>query len=85
MYNSDFQILIQVVEKGISLLKKDVDKELLKAWSDYTISTLEIICKNKNTNILIDYLTFLISISNLTPYEQLNKTIQKLLDIAKVL
>ncbi len=80
---SNQQCIFQVIDRGIDLMKKNVDYTLLKAWQDYSRAILEIVCRSCDKSIYLDYLSFLITISSLSPYDQLKKSIEKLMEIAQ--
>lgn len=77
--------LFEVIDRGINLMSKNVDNNLLQAWQDYVMSVLNMISNRYGLNIYTNYLQFRLSIMNLPPYEQLKLSIQELLNISKTL
>lgn len=75
--------LFEVIDRGIDLMSKNIDYNLLQAWQDYVMSVLNMISNRYGLNIYTNYLEFRLSIAHLSPYEQLNLSIKKLLNISK--
>lgn len=75
--------LFEVINKGIDLMSKNIDSNLLQAWQNYATSVLNLISNQYGLNLNIQYMQFRLSIINLSPYDQLKVSIQKLLDISK--
>lgn len=75
--------LFEVIDRGIDLMSKNIDYNLLQAWQNYVISVLNMISNRYGLNIYTNYLQFISSIINLPPYEQLKLSIQELLNISK--
>lgn len=85
-YNQDFNTIITVVNEGMDILRKSstirpVSFEMLQIWQKYALTILKTISYDQN--ILLEYTQFLLTINNLSPYEQLSKSIEKLLDLAR--
>lgn len=74
--------LFEAIDKGIDLMSKKVDNNLLQAWQEYVMSVLNMISNRYGLNIYSYYLQFRLSIANLPPYEQLQRSIQELLNIS---
>ena len=70
--------LFEVIDRGIDLMSKNIDYNLLQAWQNYVISVLNMISNRYGLNIYTNYLQFISSIINLPPYEQLKLSIQEL-------
>ena len=75
--------LFEVINKGIDLMSKNIDSDLLQAWQNYATSVLNLISNQYGLNLNIQYMQFRLSIINLSPYDQLKVSIQRLLDISK--
>lgn len=77
--------LFEVIDRGINLMSTNVDNNLLQAWQDYAMSVLNMISNRYGLSVYSYYLQFRLSITHLTPYEQLKLSIQELLNISKSL
>jgi len=85
-YNRDFNTVITVINEGMDILRKSsinrpVSLEMVQIWQKYALTILKTISYNQN--ILLEYTQFLLSINYLPPSEQLTKSIEKLLDLAR--
>lgn len=80
--------LIEVIEKGFELLKKEYfSEELLKLWVDYSIKVLELMTQEYNPSILLNYYN-LLSNSQLNDVGEKQKMLaymRYLIDVLKVL
>lgn len=76
-------ILIKVIEKGIELMTPNIQEILFQSWQDYAKAVIKMYADNKNSQIYINYLQFIISISGLPPYEKLKTSIEYLMEIAR--
>lgn len=70
MKNFYTKLLIDATERGINLLNKEIDCVLLRAWQDYTVSVLDLICKKHDMKYNIQYIDYSINIANLKPCKQ---------------
>ena len=77
------KIIIDVANKGIDLLNKEIDYTLLNAYQNYIISILNIVSNNMKTNYEEQYCRFNLYINYLTPYEQLKRNIEFLINLGK--
>lgn len=85
-YNRDFNIVITVVNEGMDILRKSsldrpVSQEVVQIWQKYVFTILKSVSYNQD--ILIEYTQFLLTINSLSPYDQLSRSIQKLLELAR--
>lgn len=85
-YNQDFNTIITVVNEGMDILRKSstirpVSLEMVQIWQKYALTILKTVSYDQN--IFLEYTQFLLTINNLSPYEQLSKSIEKLLDLAR--
>ena len=90
VYNSNFNTLMLAINEGIHLLKNSsqnnpISEDMVIVWQKYVFSILNIISTNYNQNIILEYNTFLLTISAQSPKDKLCRSIEKLLDMAKAI
>lgn len=78
-------LLTDAAQKGIALLGKQIDYQLLLAYQNYVTSIINIVSSNMGKNYLYSYNQLNLYISKFTPYEQVKQTIEFLLQFAKEL
>lgn len=81
--NENSNLLADAANKGIALLDKQVDYQLLIAFQNYIISVLNLVSQKMGRDYISFYNQFNLSISHITPYEQVKRTIEFLLNVAK--
>lgn len=81
--NESSNLLADAAQKGIALLNKQIDYQLLNAFQNYIISVLNIVSQKMGIDYISFYNQFNLSISNLLPYDQVKRTIEFILNIAK--
>ncbi len=81
--NNNSQYILEAARKGTELLGKNLDYETLTIWQCYVQSIMSLISKTSNTNYLNLYMQFNMSILMFSPYEQVKRTVEFLIDIAK--
>lgn len=77
------KLLTDAAKKGVSLLNKQINYQLLLAYQNYVISILDIASQKLGNNYIYLYNQFSLSISCLTPYEQVRKIVEFILNLAK--
>lgn len=83
--NNNCQYVLDAAKKGTELLSKNIDYSTLKIWQNYVQSIMNIISRSSTTNYFNLYMQFNMSILMFSPYEQVKKTVEFLIDIAKYL
>ncbi len=81
--NNNCQYVLDAAKKGTELLGKNIDYSTLSIWQRYVQSIMSLISKSSTTNYFNLYLQFNMSILMFSPYEQVKRTIEFLIDIAK--
>lgn len=81
--NNNSQYILEAARKGTELLGKNLDYETLTIWQRYVQSIMSLISKTSNTNYLNLYMQFNMSILMFSLYEQVKRTVEFLIDIAK--
>ena len=81
--NESSNLLADAAQKGIALLNKQIDYQLLNAFQNYIISVLNLVSQKMGRDYISFYNQFNLSISHITPYEQVKRTIEFLLNVAK--
>lgn len=81
--NESSNLLADAAQKGIALLNKQIDYQLLNAFQNYIISVLNIVSLKMGIDYISFYNQFNLSISNLLPYDQVKRTIEFILNITK--
>ena len=76
--------IIEAAEKGVELLSKNIDYSTLNIWRKYILSIINLVSKNTNKDIISIYMQFNLSIMMFSPYEQVKRTVEFLINIAKV-
>ena len=76
-------LLIEAAKTGTNLLSKQIDGRLLVAFQGYVVSALNLASNEDGRNYLYLYNQFNLSIFSLSPYDQVVKTIEFLLDLAR--
>lgn len=83
-YNiNNINIIIEAAQKGVKLLEKDIDYLTLLVWQRYIQSVFDLIFQKSNINFCNVYSQFNLSIMMYPPYEQVKKTVELLIEIAK--
>ena len=85
-YNRDFNTIMTVINEGMDILRKSsinnpVSYDIIQIWQKYALTVLNSI--SYNPNIILEYTQFLLTINGLTPFNQLSKSIEKLLELAR--
>ena len=81
--NESSNLLADAAQKGIALLNKQIDYQLLNAFQNYIISVLNIVSQKMGIDYISFYNQFNLSINNLLPDDQVKRTIEFILNIAK--
>lgn len=81
--NESSNLLADAAQKGIALLNKQIDYQLLNAFQSYILSVLNLVSQKMGMDYISYYNQFNLSISHIPPYEQVKRTIEFLLNIAK--
>ena len=81
--NNNCQYVLEAAKKGTELLGKHIDYSTLSIWQNYVQSIMNLISRTSNTNYLNLYMQFNMSILMFPPYEQVKRTVEFLIDIAK--
>lgn len=81
--NNNCQYVLEAAKKGTELLGKNLDYATLIIWQNYVQSIMNLISRTSNTNYLNLYMQFNMSILMFPPYEQVKRTVEFLIDIAK--
>ena len=81
--NYDIKALFDVIQKGIDLLKKDLQENSFNTWQEYAKTVVKIYSQSRDVNIYIGYLNFILSIIGLSPYDRLRVSLDYLINIAK--
>lgn len=81
--NNNCQYVLEAAKKGTELLGKNIDYSTLSIWQNYVQSIMNLISRTSNTNYLNLYMQFNMSILMFPPYEQVKRTVEFLIDIAK--
>lgn len=81
--NNNCQYVLEAAKKGTELLGKNIDYSTLSIWQNYVQSIMNLISRTSNTNYLNLYMQFNMSILMFQPYEQVKRTVEFLIDIAK--
>ena len=76
------KLLTDAARQGIHLMGKNIDYPLLATFQRYITTIFEVITYNTGINYINIYKQFIFSCSNLTPYEQVKKTVEFLIDVA---
>ena len=82
-YNSDTKALFDVIQKGIDLMRNDLQENVFNAWQEYAKTVVKIYSQSRDMNIYIGYLNFILSIIGLSPYDRLRVSLDYLINIAK--
>ena len=82
-YNSDTKALFDVIQKGIDLMRNDLQENVFNAWQEYAKTVVKIYSQSRDMNIYIGYLNFILSIIELSPYDRLRVSLDYLINIAK--
>lgn len=82
-YNSDTKALFDVIQKGIDLMRNDLQENVFNAWQEYAKTVVKIYSQSRGMNIYIGYLNFILSIIELSPYDRLRVSLDYLINIAK--
>lgn len=80
--------IIEAIEKGFSLLKKEFfSDELLKIWVDYSVKVLELTTQEYNPSILLNYYNLLSNsqLNNIDAKQKMLAYLKYLIDVLKVL
>jgi hypothetical protein len=77
--------ILEVAKSGAELLKKNIDFSTLTVWQNYVQSVLKLISQNTNRNYYNLYMRYRISMMMLAPYEQVQRTLDFLIELAKQL
>ena len=80
---NNIKFLTDTARQGINLLGNNINKQLFDIYRNYVVSTLRIISNNTRIDYVNLYYQFLLYNSNLTFYEQVKKTVEFLLELAK--
>ncbi len=80
--NNIMQIL-DVAKSGAELLKKNIDYSTLTIWQNYVQSVLKLVSQNSNKNYYDVYMRYRISMMIFSPYEQVRRTVDFLIELAK--
>lgn len=83
-YDNNFKFVIDAAEKGIELLYKSIDYSTLSLWQQYVQTVMNIVSKNTRNDFLKMYLEFNLSILMYSPSEQVKRTVEFLIKIAKL-
>ncbi len=75
--------LFKAVDMGINLMKGSIDDRLVQAWQEYVKSILKLSSEQYGMQLYSEYLNFLLTLVNKSPYEQVKESIQKILDIIR--
>ena len=81
--NNNCQYVLEAAKKGTELLGKNIDYSTISIWQKYVQSIMNLISRTSNTNYLNLYMQFNMSILMFSPYEQVKRTVEFLIDIAK--
>lgn len=79
------KLVTDAAQKGIDLLGKQIDYQLLLAFQNYVVSVLNLASNNIGKDYIYLYNQFILSITYLSPYEQLKKNIEFLLNLARTM
>jgi len=78
---SHLEYLNSVMDKGLELMERAPNNETFVIWHDYVKNTLQNIAYAiGNQDLVQDYLSFMMSIMYLSPFEKFKMTIKKLLE-----
>jgi len=86
--DANFNAIMGVINSGMDILRRTChhrmppDFHVLQSWQSDAQYTLRMISSDCNRDVYLEYLRFLTSIAYLSPCEQLNHSIDKLLNIA---
>lgn len=72
------------LSKGIELMNPNLQETLFQSWQEYAKAVVKMYADNRNSQIYINYLTFIISISGIPPYQKLKSSIEYLMNIARM-
>lgn len=75
--------LFKAVDVGIHLMGGSIDEQLVQAWQEYVKSILKFASEQYGMQLYSEYLNFLLTLVNKSPYEQVKESIQKILDIIR--
>ena len=82
--NNGFNAIIDVINQGVNILRNNISApinySIVQAWQNYAKFVLKIYA---SSNSYLEYLNFLTAIIYLPPQEQLNRSINKLLELAR--
>lgn len=81
---NDTNALFKVIERGIELMNPNLQETLFQSWQEYAKAVVKMYADNRNSQIYINYLTFIISISGISPYQKLKSSIEYLMNIARM-
>lgn len=82
--DNDTNALLKVIEKGIELMNPNLQELLFQSWQEYAKAVVKMYANNRNSQIYINYLTFIISISGNNSYQKLKLSIEYLINIARM-
>lgn len=82
--DNDTNSLLKVIEKGIELMNPNLQELLFQSWQEYAKAVVKMYANNRNSQIYINYLTFIISISGNNSYQKLKLSIEYLINIARM-
>lgn len=83
-YAGDKNIIFNVVERGITLMRDSLDEDLYRAWQEYAKTSVKLYSERKGIFIYNDYLSFISSIFHKRPYQKLKDSLDYLLKIVKI-
>ena len=75
--------LFKAVDIGIDLMRGSLNDQLVQAWQEYVKSILKFSSDQYGIQLYAEYLNFLLTIVNKSPYEQVKESVQKILDIIR--
>lgn len=83
-YNSMKQMhlnsLNSVMDRGLDIMGNNPSNELFNVWQDYAKSVLQTIADyTKDYSLMNDYLGFIITIFNFSPFDKFKLTIERLM------
>lgn len=80
---ADKNLIFNVIERGINILRNNIDEILYNSWQEYAKSAVKLYAERTNLFIYNNYLTFISTIINLPPYQKLKASLDYLLNMAR--
>lgn len=80
---SDKNLIFNVVQQGINIMRIDINDVLYNSWQDYAKAAVKMYAEKTNMYLYNNYLTFISTISTLPPYQKLKASLDFLLNMAR--